>query len=85
MKAALLVGIMSTNWSIFVQLHASISVLLAFAGVCMSRLIKEGNMMKAIATAIILTVGTALLGRPTLAVCFQLQRGECPKGSDGAT
>jgi len=42
-------------------------------------------MIKTIAKAIILTVGTALLGRPTLAACFQLQRGECTKGSDSAT
>jgi hypothetical protein len=35
-----------------VQLHASISVLLVVAGVYMSRLIKEGNMMKTIAKAI---------------------------------
>ena len=85
LKVTLLVGIMSTNWSIFVQLHASAGALLALAGVCILRLIKEDNMIKTIAKSIILTVGTALLGRPTLAACFQHQRGECPIGFDGAT
>jgi len=41
--------------------------------------------MKTIATAIILTVGTALLGWPILAACFQLQRRGCSKGSGNAT
>jgi len=85
LKVTLLVGIMSTSWLLFIQLHASVGVLLAIAGNCILSFTKEDNMIKTIAKAIILTVGTALLGRPTLAACFQLQRGECTKGSDSAT
>ena len=48
------------------------------------RLIKEDNMIKTIAKAIILTVGTALLGWPILAACFQLQRRGRPIGSGSA-
>ncbi len=55
---------MSTNWSVTVQVYASVGVLLAVAGVCISRLTKEANVMITIAQAIILTMGTALLGRP---------------------
>ena len=68
---------MSTNWSVTVQVYASVGVLLAVAGVCISRLTKEANVMITIAQAIILTVGTALLGGADLVACFQLQRGEC--------
>ena len=76
---------MSTSWLLFIQLHASVGVQLALAGACILMLTKEDNMIKTIAKSIILTVGTALLGRPTLAACFQHQRGECPIGFDGAT
>ena len=63
LKATLLVGIMSTNWFVIGQIHASVDILLAIAGICIIRLIKEDNMIKTVAKAIILTVGTALLGR----------------------
>ena len=63
LKVTLLVVIMSTSWLHFIQLHASVGVLLAIAGTYILSLTKEDNMIKTIAKAIILTVGTALLGR----------------------
>jgi len=54
---------MSTNWSVTVQVYASVGVLLAVAGVCISRLTKEANVMITIAQAIILRWGQRL-GRP---------------------
>jgi hypothetical protein len=51
---------MSTNWSVTVQVYASVGVLLAVAGVCISRLTKEANVMITIAQAIILRWGQRL-------------------------
>jgi len=64
LKATLLIGIVSTNWSVVVQLHVAVSILLAFGGACIVKRTKEANMMKAVAKAISLMVGTALPGRP---------------------
>jgi len=60
----LLVGIMPTHWSILVEFYVVAGSMLAIAGVSILGLVKEVNMMKTVADAIILTVGTALLGRP---------------------
>jgi hypothetical protein len=75
---------MSTNWFIFVQIRASVGALLALTGTSILMLTKENNMIKTIAKAIILTVGTTLLGWPIWTACFQLQRGECPTGAEDA-
>lgn len=85
LRVTLLVGIMSTRWLLFIQLQASVGILLTLACACILSLTKEDNMIKTIAKAIILTVGTALLAWPTLAACFQLQRGEYLIGFDSAT
>lgn len=55
---------MSANWSLLMQVNASVGVLLTVAVFCILSFIKEVNMKRAIAKAVILTVGTALLGRP---------------------
>ncbi len=66
---------MSATWSLVMEFSVSVGVSLTVAVVSILSVAKEGNMIKTIAKAVILTVGTALLGRPWTA-CFQLQRGE---------
>ncbi len=78
LKVTLLVGIMSTSWLHFIQLHALVGVLLAIAGTCILSLTKEENMIKIIAKAIILTVGTALLGWPILDGMFPTSEERVP-------
>jgi thiol:disulfide interchange protein len=80
-----LVGIVSANWSLLVHFSASVGILLAVVAGWIMNITKEADMKKTVAKAIILAVGTALLGWAGLATCFRLQRREGQTASEDAT